>query len=124
MAFLITAESRTPADLADARRLALATAEESSLGRWTAIRHLAALGFVDDAFALAEQYTPYAGGGERAFLFFGLTAPMRQHPRFMQLAARIGLVEYWRTSGHWPDFCTEPGLPYDCRAEADRPANV
>jgi len=34
------------------------------------------------------------------------------------LAARVGLVDYWRTSGHWPDFCFEPGLPYDCKAEA------
>jgi tetratricopeptide (TPR) repeat protein len=39
-------------------------------------------------------------------------------PRSMQLAARYGFVEYWRGSGHWPDFCSWPDLPYDCKAEA------
>jgi hypothetical protein len=38
----------------------------------------------------------------------------------MQLAARLRLVDYWRTSGHWPDFCSEPELPYDCRIEAGK----
>jgi hypothetical protein len=40
----------------------------------------------------------------------------------MRLAARIGLVDYWQASGHWPDFCGESGLPYDCKAEAKRGA--
>jgi hypothetical protein len=38
----------------------------------------------------------------------------------MPLMARLGLVDYWRASGHWPDFCSEPGLPYDCKAEATK----
>ena len=44
----------------------------------------------------------------------------RQDPRFMQLAARTPLLHYWRASGKWPDFCSEPGLPYDCRKEAEK----
>ena len=31
---------------------------------------------------------------------------------------RFGLVDYWRATGKWPDFCAEPGQPYDCKAEA------
>lgn len=42
----------------------------------------------------------------------------REDPRFVQLAHRAGLVDYWRKSGKWPDFCFEPDLPYDCKAEA------
>lgn len=42
----------------------------------------------------------------------------RQDPRFMQLAKTGGLLDYWRKSGKWPDFCEEPDLPYDCKAEA------
>ena len=42
----------------------------------------------------------------------------RQDPRFMQLAARAGLTDYWRKSGKWPDFCFEPDLPYDCKKVA------
>jgi hypothetical protein len=57
-------------------------------------------------------------GGDSAFLFYPLTAPLRRDPRFMQLAARFGLVGYWRSSGKWPDFCSDPTLPYNCRTEA------
>ena len=39
-------------------------------------------------------------------------------PRFMQVAKRLGLLDYWRASGKWPDFCSRGDLPYDCRAEA------
>jgi hypothetical protein len=45
---------------------------------------------------------------------------MRRDPRFMPLAARFGLPQYWLASGEWPDFCSEPGLPYDCKAEAGK----
>jgi hypothetical protein len=36
----------------------------------------------------------------------------------MTIAKRVGLVDYWRSSGRWPDFCSDPGLKYDCKAEA------
>ncbi len=42
----------------------------------------------------------------------------RQNPRFMKVANDLGLISYWQTSGKWPDFCFEPDLPYDCKAEA------
>lgn len=42
----------------------------------------------------------------------------RHDPRFMALAKRIGLVDYWTKSGKWPDFCFDPEQPYDCKAEA------
>lgn len=43
----------------------------------------------------------------------------RQDPRFMVVAKRMGLVDYWTKSGKWPDFCfTDPDQPYDCKAEA------
>ena len=42
----------------------------------------------------------------------------RRDPRFIRVAARTGLVDYWQKSGKWPDFCSESDLPYDCKAEA------
>jgi hypothetical protein len=33
----------------------------------------------------------------------------------MRFAANLGLLAYWRETGKWPEFCSEPGLPYDCR---------
>jgi DNA-binding winged helix-turn-helix (wHTH) protein/tetratricopeptide (TPR) repeat protein len=42
----------------------------------------------------------------------------RDDIRFIDLAARLGLLQYWATSGRWPDFCNDPRLPYECRDEA------
>ncbi|MEO5809022.1 MAG: hypothetical protein ABIR51_02940, partial [Sphingomicrobium sp.] len=42
----------------------------------------------------------------------------RRDPRFIALAGRTNILAYWRSSGNWPDFCNEPDLPYDCKAEA------
>ena len=39
-------------------------------------------------------------------------------PRMMAIAKRLGLLDYWRKTGNWPDFCFEPNLPYDCKKEA------
>jgi hypothetical protein len=43
---------------------------------------------------------------------------MRRDSRFMQLASHVGLADYRTKTGKWPDFCAEPGLPYDCHAAA------
>ena len=39
-------------------------------------------------------------------------------PRSMAAAAHLGLLRYWKISGNWPDFCSDPTLPYDCKKEA------
>lgn len=39
-------------------------------------------------------------------------------PRSMSVAKHLGVLDYWHGSGHWPDFCSDPTLPYDCKAEA------
>jgi hypothetical protein len=51
-------------------------------------------------------------------LFRPALTNLRADPRFMHVAARFGLVDYWQRSGKWPDFCDDPDLPYDCRKEA------
>lgn len=45
---------------------------------------------------------------------------LRHDPRFMKIAGKAGLVSYWKTSGQWPDFCSEPDLPYECEEAANR----
>jgi TolB-like protein len=124
-AFFQAAGSRAPADLENARRLALASVGQGPLALPNAISSLSELGFVDDAFAVAQQYDPDAmpAVDVNIFMFSPLTRNLRRDPRFMQLAARIGLVDYWRSTGIWPDFCAEPGLPYDCKAVAKATAS-
>jgi TolB-like protein len=109
--YLAAEETGKPGEVAKARTLAIAAPD----GARSSVETLSMLGLTDDAFAVANRYTT---GGE--YLFFPLTAPMRRDPRFIQLAARYKLIDYWRSSGKWPDFCADPALPYNCRAEADR----
>ena len=68
---------------------------------------------------LAQKELPTGTAG---VLFRPPLREFRRDPRFMQVANRFGLVEMWRSSGRWPDFCSEPGFPYDCKAEAKRVA--
>ncbi len=39
---------------------------------------------------------------------------IRQDPRFVEICARVGLVDYWRRTDAWPDCVDE--VPYDFRA--------
>ena len=78
------------------------------------VRMLAREGDIDGAYA--ELGGPVPGGP--LVLYYPEMGPARADPRFWPLAKRVGLVDYWVKSGHWPDFCAEPGLPYDCKAAA------
>lgn len=89
-----------------------------------AIEALDLLGFTNDAFSVAEKMRIDSSLEDSSrFLFDPETAPLRHDPRFMAVAARFGLVDYWQRTGRWPDFCNEPGLPYDCRQEAAKLAH-
>jgi TolB-like protein len=83
-----------------------------------AIAMLAMLGDVDAAFEQARRYLLRDSYANSSFLFWPTLAAFRADHRFMKLAADIGLIDYWRSSGKWPDFCEEPGRPYDCKAVA------
>jgi hypothetical protein len=43
-------------------------------------------------------------------------APFRNDPRFWSVALRTGLVDYWRTTQAWPDFCR--GRLEACKTQA------
>jgi TolB-like protein len=118
-AFLQARASGRPADVERAVTKLRATAERGAIGRADLFKALVALGRVDEAFTLAAP-SPGNLGSSQGWLFEpGMEAAQRS-PRFWTLAARIGLIDYWRKRGVWPDFCSEPGLPFDCAAEAAR----
>jgi hypothetical protein len=85
----------------------------------------AELGFVDETFALLERcrFGPCGSSRDvmgthayRTLLLFPKAYPtLRADPRFAVVCARLGLVEYWLQTGHWPDCADE--VPYDFRAE-------
>jgi TolB-like protein len=84
------------------------------------------VGDLDSAFRIADRLYPSRRGRtpadeERIWLddpdaapLAPLTgpaaAPLRRDPRFLALADRVGLLEYWR-SGRLPDFCRDKPEP-------------
>jgi len=44
----------------------------------------------------------------------------RQDPRIMELFDITGQFDYWLDSETWPDYCSDPELPYDCETAARR----
>jgi len=81
------------------------------------VSRLSQLGAVDAAFEAAGKATP-ADTLETEPLFRPANAGMRRDPRFMPLMAKVGLLNFWRKTGKWPDFCEAADRPYDCRAVA------
>lgn len=93
--------------------------QRRSPGQPSYIQALGTFGRVDEAYTALESREAlenFSGGPEALFRPF--MRSIRADPRFMNLAYRLGLLTYWRTSGVWPDLCREPGLPYDCEKEA------
>lgn len=76
---------------------------------------VAMLGDRDTAFAQAKAYLARGSYADSSFLFWPTLADFRRDPQFFELVSQVGLVDYWRASGNWADFCADPGLPYDCR---------
>jgi len=124
-------EKRDPTDIAIVER---DCADPAKLARdrlsWC-LRGLVALGRLDSFFEIAPAYFPELRGAspeERdarwlqaprvnryvRVLFRSDMQAMRADPRFIPITERLGLLEYWRQSGKWPDFCkTEPNSVCD-----------
>jgi DNA-binding winged helix-turn-helix (wHTH) protein/TolB-like protein len=98
---------------------------------------LSELGRLDDAFQYASMMYPDVRAATAELedeawlrrekpmfvtyvLFRAELAPMRADPRFIELAERIRLLEYWR-AGHPPDFCQHERVPV-CAVIRQRPA--
>ncbi|RIX31510.1 hypothetical protein D3M59_00295 [Sphingomonas edaphi] len=79
-----------------------------------AIQALAEFGQVDDVFNWLQR-TPKDRLADMSYVLFRpALQDIRRDPRMMQVARRIGLMQYWIASGEWPDFCSERGLRYRC----------
>lgn len=97
--------------------------DDSSLG---CMLGLGQVGDLDGAYRYAEGAYPSRRGrtpadeeriwldmdarAASAYLSGPSAAPMRRDPRYMALAERVGLLEYWR-SGRPPDFCRKNPEP-------------
>jgi DNA-binding winged helix-turn-helix (wHTH) protein/tetratricopeptide (TPR) repeat protein len=115
--------TRDPGDIAAASRLLYEAAHRAVGLAGNAIVFHAAIGRLDDAFALCDAYFFDRGftigpqrysveqgmrvaqrDRETGLLFTRETAPMRADPRFARLMQATGLEDYWRRSGTKPDY--------------------
>jgi TolB-like protein len=92
----------------------------------------AELGCVEETYALLNRcrFGP-AGTDEdvmgmhayRTLLLFPKAyTHLRADRRFVHLCARLGLVEYWLETNHWPDCALD--VPYDFKAECENARSV
>jgi len=83
------------------------------------VQTLAQFGRKDEVISIMLHYGggPVAGLESETFFRPALRDVWRD-PRSMAAAAHLGLLHYWKASGNWPDFCSDPTLPYDCKTEA------
>lgn len=88
-------------------------ADQEKISRENEILMLAALGETRQALEAANS-TLNQQRFESWVLFAPVTRNLRQNPGFVDLAARMGLIEYWRETGKRPDFCTSPPTRSEC----------
>jgi tetratricopeptide (TPR) repeat protein len=97
----------------------LRTMENPTAGIGFTLVAYAGFGRTEEAIATALQWPDTAALAMMSEVFFRPEwAQARRDPRFMRIAQRIGLVDYWRLSGNWPDFCFDADRAYDCKTEA------
>lgn len=92
-------------------------ADCAPMGQSFVARNLVTAGDVDGALSAIERYLDDPKFGMPQ-LFYSEMRPLWGEPRFWKIADRMKLIAYWTESGRWPDFCSEPDLPFDCKAMA------
>jgi len=114
------AARKDPSDANVARLMSYLVRDTSDLDRVAfGVQALGEMNRVDEIFELlSRSHIERGSPGSTYVLFRPWVANARRDPRFMTVAKNTGLLAYWRESGRWPDFCSEPGLPYDCKKEA------
>ena len=89
-------------------------ADQAKIPRETEIMMLAELGETKQAIAAASLALDHQQQLEPRFLFTPVTSAIRRDPGFVSLAARMGLIKYWRETGKRPDFCTGRTAGSEC----------
>ena len=121
--FLAARRSRSEADDDTAMEAMWAAARAGRLDPRYLVMAAATLGRVDEAFAaLAAPGMEVASDVDDGCLFEPSTEPLRQDPRFWKIAARVGLIDYWRARNRWPDFCSDMSNTLNCKAQASQAA--
>ena len=117
--FLAARSEGSPASIERAVEEARSTYKEAN-DLSQLIHTLAMFGRNEQVIDVLRASDPRETPGVIFSFFRSSLSEVRRDRRFMEIAQRYGLVEYWRATGRWPDFCLEPALPYDCKIEAEK----
>jgi tetratricopeptide (TPR) repeat protein len=106
--------------------------EASGYADFFQLQLAAHVGALDEAHTIAAQarFGPAGdnqdqmgwGAYRTERLFISMFPEFRSDPRFVKLCARLGLVDYWLTTQHWPDCVDEVAPYYDFKAECEKVA--
>ncbi|MCR6643574.1 MAG: hypothetical protein NVV62_03095 [Terricaulis sp.] len=114
--------ARVAGDSAAMRRAALNMRDlirQRQINRMSVAAVLATAGEVDAAFEVIEGHLAIPGVST-ASIFMGPFTALHRDKRFIAVVRDTGLLEYWRDTDRWPDFCRVIDHTYDCAAEAAR----
>jgi DNA-binding winged helix-turn-helix (wHTH) protein/TolB-like protein len=121
--------TRAPSDIDRAKAECAADSLSREIAIAACLTGLSAIGELDAAFSLAERFYPGRSSGNaaeasfvrtggkgysRMFLFGDAAAPMRSDRRFVAIADRTGMLEYW-IGRRQPDFCASEPVPICAR---------
>lgn len=85
---------------------------------WVYARALAEFNRHEQLIDFLMQSDPHRPYPTIWIIFRPSFATLHKDRRFIKIAHRFGLTDFWRDTDMWPDFCARPDLPYDCRVEA------
>jgi TolB-like protein len=130
--FIRTKQYPTPENVGEMRRKLLSGFEATGGVEVSQLVYAAHVGLGEDVFRLAEtaRLGPRGAEGDvlgvdayrTGMLFWEGMPEIRSDPRFVRLCARLGMVDWWLSSGNWPD-CADK-VPYDFREECRRAQDV
>jgi tetratricopeptide (TPR) repeat protein len=119
--FILARIDPTPANIQRAIDEERAIYAQDSRDMVGLIQALGQFGRKDEAIDLLLHYAGGPAIGWNAeVLFRPAMRDVWRDPRSIAAAAHLGYLKYWKMSGNWPDFCSDPTLPYNCRKEAAR----
>ena len=132
LAFVRTKRDPTPENIGDWQRKFEAHVSKTGCVDVSRLVYAAHLGLVEKAFEIAETACLGPAGTDEdimgidayrtSMLFLVRMPELRNDRRFLRLCARLGLVEYWLTTGKWPDCVDE--VPYDFRAACEKATDI
>ena len=105
--------AQSPGVISAAIKTVREAGNDETITRETEVMMLAGLGQTREAIAAANVALDHQELDPR-FLFTPVMRDVRRDPAFVGLAARMGLLKYWRETGKRPDFCTGRNAASEC----------